>query len=282
MGTHQSPPFQRRMLGKKLRELREAAGLMAAEVARRTEISTGRLSRIENGEVAPDIPLAKFLLDLYVIPVNDWEPYLEQVRAARRAKGWWQAHGVVARGYIALETAASSQRTFQLAHVPGLLQTEGHMRALFGGDGIAKNSEQIERDVRVRLIRQKRLHSVDDRLHLAAIIDHTVLRRAVGSTAVMKAQLRHLIEMARLPTVSLRVVAPGAEPHVGMDGSFTVLSFEGTDEPDLAYVESLAGSFQIEKVEQVRACIVGFDRLCSVALDPVDSIALIERIEHEL
>ncbi|MBC6451498.1 helix-turn-helix transcriptional regulator [Actinokineospora xionganensis] len=85
------------MLGKKPRDLRGEAGFRALEVAERLEISTGRLSRIENAEVAADIPLAKYLLDLYGTPVNDWEPWLEETRAARKAKGWWQAYGVAAR-----------------------------------------------------------------------------------------------------------------------------------------------------------------------------------------
>lgn len=280
MGTHQSPPFQRRMLGKKLRELREEAGLKAAEVARRTEISTGRLSRIENGEVAPDIPLAKFLLDLYVIPVNDWEPYLDQVRAARQAKGWWQAYGVAARGYTALETAASSIRTFELAHMPGLLRTEAHTTA--GFRHLHTDLSFIKNQVRVRMIRQQRLHSADDRLEVAAIVDQTVLTRQVGTRQVMKEQLRHLIEVAKLPNVTLQVVPADRGTYVGMDGAFTLLSFPGPGEPDLAYVEHAAGAVQIEKADQVQACSLVFDRIRSDALDPADSAALIRRIEQNL
>ncbi|MBC6446770.1 helix-turn-helix domain-containing protein [Actinokineospora xionganensis] len=272
MGTHQSPPFQRRMLGKKLRELREGAGLKAAEVARRTEISTGRLSRIENGEVAPDIPLAKFLLDLYVIPVNDWEPYLEQVRAARRAKGWWQAYGVAARGFLALETAATTVRTFQLAYMPGLLQTEDHIRAVFQQLSGSRGRAWIDNQVRVRMIRQQRLHATDDQLVLATVIDHTVLRREVGSREVMQAQLHHLIEMAALPNVTLQVMPAEAGTHVGMDGAFTVLSFPGANEPDLAYIENVAGSFQIEKKSRsrpVQSVSVGFS--CRPSIQPIRS-----------
>lgn len=278
MGTHQSPPFQRRMLGKKLRELREEAGLKAAEVARRTEISTGRLSRIENGEVAPDIPLAKFLLDLYVIPVNDWEPYLDQVRSVRNVKGWWQAYGVAARGYTALETAATSLCTFEIAYMPGLLRTEAH--SLAGLRQHHTNEQIIENRLRVRAIRQERLHSADDRLEVACVIDESVLTRPIGTVRIVREQLLHLIEVAALPNVTLQVVPLGHGSYDGLDGAFTVLSFASA--PDVAYIENVAGGFQIDKEDQVRVCRVAFDRIQSVALDPDETVALIRRVARSL
>lgn len=278
VGTQQSPPFQRRMLGKKLRHLRGEAGFTASEVAKRLEISTGRLSRIENGEVAPDIPLAKYLLDLYGIPVNDWEPWLEEARAARKAKGWWQAYGVAARGYVALETAAISVTTFEIAHMPGLLQTEEYMRAFFR----LRHSDErnIKNQVHVRLIRQQRLHADEDRLELRCVIDEAVLHRQVGSSPIMKRQLGHIVDVAQAPNVTVQVVPRDARPYVGMDGAFTVLGFRR--EPDLAYVENVAGSFQVEKDDQVRACRLAFDEIRSVALDPAASATLIRSLEWRL
>jgi transcriptional regulator with XRE-family HTH domain len=266
------------MLGKKLRDLRDKAGFKATEVARRLEISTGRLSRIENGEVAPDMPLAKYLLDLYGIPVNDWEPWLEEVRAARKAKGWWQAYGVAARGYTALETAATSVRTFEIAHMPGLLQTEAYTQAFFRHR--YSDKQFIENQVRVRMIRQQRLHAADDGLELGCVIDESVLTRQVGSSAIMKGQLSQMIAVAALPNVTVQVVPRDLSPYIGMDGAFTVLSFSG--QPDLAYIENVAGSFQVEKNEQVQACRLAFDEIRSVALDPAASAALIRRMERSL
>ncbi len=266
------------MLGKKLRDLRGEAGFKASEVAKRLEISTGRLSRIENGEVAPDIPLAKYLLDLYGIPVNDWEPWLEEIRAARKTKGWWQAYGVSSRGYVVLETAATRIRTFEITHVPGLLQTAEYVRTV--SRYYSSDPRTIENWVKVRMIRQERLRAGDDQLDLACVVDEGVIRRMVGSPELMREQLNRMVEVSALPNVNLQVVPADCGFHVGMEGAFTVLKFDRA--PDLAYVENVAGAFRIEKEDQVRPCNLAFDRIRSVALDPVASVELIRRVERDL
>jgi transcriptional regulator with XRE-family HTH domain len=266
------------MLGKKLRELRDRAGLTATETAGRAEISTGRLSRIENGEVAPDIPLAKYLLDLYLIPVNEWEPYLEQVRAARKGKGWWQAYGIVPQGYTAHETAACSQRTFELVYIPGLLQTEAYARAGFSRHAPANDKDWVENKVRVRMIRQRRLTSVDDRIDVAAVIDHAALVRPVGAPEIMHEQLRHLIQVAAAPNVSLRIVPADRVHYLGMDGAFTILSFPGVENADLAFIHNVAGPVRLDKPAQVRACALAFEQVSEAALQQAESITYLEKL----
>lgn len=279
VGTQQSPPFQRRILGKKLRELRAKAGLKAAETAQQLEISTGRLSRIENGEVAPDIPLAKYLLDLYGIPVNDWEPWLEQVRSARKTKGWWQAYsGPSPRGYAGLETAATAIRTYEITHVPGLLQTEAYARTLFRA--FSADQRIIENRVTVRMIRQKRLYVKDDQLDLTCVIDEGVLTRPVGSPAVMKEQLDHLVLVSGLPNVILQVVPQGRGFYSGMEGAFTLLSFES--EPDLVYIENVLGGSMHEKESELRSANLAFARIHAAALAPEASAEFIRQVARRL
>jgi hypothetical protein len=111
------------------------------------------------------------------------------------------------------------------------------------------------------------------------IIDESALRREVGGPDVMRTQLRHLIEMADLPSVSLQVLP--LKMHSALDGGFTLLSFHDRDEPDLLYVEYATGSLHIEEEGEVRACRLKFDRLGVEALSPDDSIALIKRISQE-
>lgn len=62
------------------------------------------------------------------------------------------------------------------------------MRALFRSSWRCPTEAEIDRDVQVRLFRQRRL-THDPALTLFAIIDESALRRAVGGTDVMRAQL---------------------------------------------------------------------------------------------
>ncbi|GAB3486927.1 helix-turn-helix domain-containing protein [Amycolatopsis cihanbeyliensis] len=277
MSAQESPPFRRRYLGRLLRELREDVRMSTGEVCGRLEISAPRLSRIENGRTAPDIVIVKAMLDLYGLPVNDWEPYEQLAREARK-KAWWQEFGVEARGYVALEAAAARLHHFELGNIPGLLQTEAHARTLFGKLSKRRSKHWVEDQTAVRLIRQQRLRSEENPLELVAIVDETVLWRPVGGREVHRAQLWHLLEVAELPTVTLQVLPLSASPHVGMDGSFHVLSFAEKDEPDLAWVDHVFGSLQIEKKTEVRACKLAFEALRTEALTPADSVALIREV----
>ncbi|WP_116043048.1 helix-turn-helix domain-containing protein [Amycolatopsis palatopharyngis] len=277
MSAQESPTFRRRYLGRLLRGLRDEARMSTDEVCRRLEFSPARLSRIENGRTATDVLVVKAMLDLYGLPVNDWAPYEQLAREAKK-KGWWQEFGVEARGYVSLEAAASTLCHYELGDIPGLLQTEAHARTLFEKLSKRRGKHWIDDQIAVRLIRQQRLRSDIDPLEFAAIMDETVLWRPVGGPEVQREQMRHLLELAELPTVTLQVLPLSASPHVGLDGSFHVLGFAEKDEPDLAYVEHVFGSLQIEKEAEVRACKLAFERLRTEALTPDGSAELVRDV----
>jgi hypothetical protein len=90
------------------------------------------------------------------------------------------------------------------------------------------------------------------------------------------------VAAAALDTVTLQVLPTGVGAHPGIDGAFTVLSFEGLGEPDIAYVEHPMGSVHIEKEEHVARARLVFDHLRSVALSPAESVALIERVAAQM
>ncbi|WP_116046109.1 helix-turn-helix domain-containing protein [Amycolatopsis palatopharyngis] len=281
MSEQQSPPFRRRRLGRTLRDLRESARMSPAEVCARLEFSPARLSRMENGQTAPDIVIVKSLLDEYGIPVNDWEPYLELAREAKQ-KGWWQAHGLPAMGYVALEAAANSVWDFALAYVPGLLQSRGYVEAVLRASTLRRTEQQVQDQIAVRMRRQHRLLSEDGGLELIAVVDEGVLHRTVGGLEVMRDQLRHITNLAATPTVTVHVVPSTVGVHVGMEGAFTVLAFPEADDPDIAYLEHVTGALQLEKKDEVRACRLTFELLRNQALDPTDSIGLIKRLAQEM
>ena len=270
----------RRRLSRELKELREQAGFTLETAAERLETSISRLSRIETAMQAPDVQWVKAMLDLYEHSQR-WDELLALARLARQP-GWWRAYGLRDRGYIPLEAAAAMVREFSLTTVPGLLQTAGYAAAVLASRAVPRSDADRQREVDIRLRRQRRLYAEDDPLHLEVVIDEAVLRRPIGGIEVLRDQLDHLLIATELDTVTLQILPVEVGGHPGLDGTFVVLSFPEPDEPDLVYVEHPGGSTHIENPEQLTRCRLAFDQLQSAALSPADSVKLLERLVNQL
>lgn len=272
--------LRQRQLGRRLRRLREEAGLTLEDVAPKLDWSTSKLGRIETARQGVDVHGVRSMLDLYDVGGDQWTEIIELVRASRQ-KAWWHAYAIRDQGYLGLEADASVVYDYQLAFVPGLLQTANYMRALFRTSRRRPTDAEIDRDVEVRLFRQRRL-TEEPALELVAIVDESALRRPVGGTDVMRDQLRNLVTQAALPAVCFQVLPVSLGVHAGMDGSFTVLSFDDGDEPAVAYLEHTANALHLEKDAEVNACKLVFDQLRSEALSPHDSAHLVARLADEM
>jgi len=271
--SHKKPPFRRRRLGKRLRALRESAGLNMDEAAAKLDKSRTSLVRIESGEYRADVHLIRSMMDVY----DRWEEGL--LDAAREAlkPGWYNAFGLKDMGYVDVETEASRVCEFACQNLPGLLQTEPYIRALIEGSG-RRRPRKLENEVSVRLIRQKRLTDEEHPLELVAIVDEAALHREIVEPEVMRAQLRHLVDMAALPTVTLQVLPFAVGAHSSLESAFIVLDFPDPDEQALLYQAYVTGALHIEDDEEVREAKLVFDLLRSEALSPADSVALIEHL----
>lgn len=253
--------------------MREKSGMTLEAAARMLDKTRSSLGRIETGQTKADVHLIRSMMDLY----DHYDPDLVDLAREAAKPGWWRKYNIDDRGFLSMETEAATELEFSIMHVPGLLQTEDYMRAIFAA-GLAPSRGD---EVAARLHRQLRLTDQGFPLELAAIIDEAVLRKEVGGREVMLGQLAHLVESAELPTVTLQVLRNSDGAHVGMDGAFVVLGFPHEDELDMLFVSYIAGSLHLEKPEDVAVARLAFDRLRSEALSPADSIAFIERVRDE-
>jgi transcriptional regulator with XRE-family HTH domain len=276
--THAKPPFRRRRLGRRLRDLRESAGLTLDNAAPLLDISRSALHRLECGGTRADVHVVRSMMDLY----DRYEPeLLDAVRAAAKPS-WFTNYGVQDMGYTDAETEAGRVHTYAGMQLPGLLHTERYIRAQFDQAHRRRSTKELDNDLAVRRIRQQRLVSDDDPLELVAVIDGAALQREIGGPAVLRDQLDHLIMMAELPSVTLHVLPLRTSPVNALDGGFTLLGFPEPGEPDLLYHEYVTGALHIEDEEEVRVAKLVFDSLRGEALNPADSVALIEQHATEL
>lgn len=270
-----SPTFRRRKLARRLRQMREKAGLTLETAASRLDKTRSALGRVETGQSRADVHLVRSMMDLY----DQYDPELVDLARDAKRPGWWTKYNIEDRGYIGMETEASQVREVTLVNIPGLLQTEAYMRASFAAEALSP--AQLANEVRARLYRQQRIADEEFPLELTAIIDEAALRKKFGKVEAMRAQLRHLVKQAELPTVSIQVLPDDAGLNTSRDGAYTILDFPEGD-PSLLYVAYVTGALHIEKPEEVAQATIWFDQLRSEALSPRESVALMERLATEL
>jgi hypothetical protein len=87
----------------------------------------------------------------------------------------------------------------------------------------------------------------------------------------MRAQLRHLAEIASLPHVTIQVMPFAGGGHAAAGGSFTVLRFGEPDLPDVVYIEQLTSALYLDRRADVDHYLAVADRLGAEALPPAAS-----------
>jgi transcriptional regulator with XRE-family HTH domain len=270
-GWTSGPTALRMLLGAHLRRLREAQGVSREDAGWEIRASESKISRLELGRVSFKERDIADLLTLY--GVDDEKEKERLLTLARRANtpGWWHRYGDILpswfQSYLGLEASAALIRTYEIQFVPGLLQTEDYARAVVRlGHGRASDDE-IDRRVALRMRRQEILQRPDP-VQLWAVLDEAVLRRPIGSTAIMRSQLELLLEATSRPNVRLQVVPFRAGGHSAAGGAFSILRFPDQELPDIVYVEQLTSALYLDKREDVEHYLAAIERLCVEADQP--------------
>jgi P2-related tail formation protein len=146
-----------------------------------------KVYRIEGDKVRILVRDVQRLLKLYKISGAPADAVLELARQARIKDWWHQYSGAIPEWfqfYVGLEAATSAMHGYDSELVPGLLQTEQYIRAIMSTAPARDDNDETERQITVRMERQKRLTAVDAPI-LWAVLNEGVIRRAVGGAQVM-------------------------------------------------------------------------------------------------
>ncbi|MCQ8188501.1 helix-turn-helix domain-containing protein [Streptomyces rugosispiralis] len=264
MGEARSAPTVGQMvLGMRLRDLREKAGVSYDVAARALHVNQTTVRRMEKAEVGLKLPYVEKLLQTYGADQQEIDSFLALAEEANRP-GWWHRFRDVLPDwfslYVSLEGAASRIRAYEPHFIPGLLQTEDYARALLSIGFPHGSDRELERRVALRMERQELL-SRPDGPHLWVVMDETVLRLSIGGPPVMRAQIDHLIEAVQRPNITLQVVPFSAGPHPGMGGPFQLFRFQIPELPDIVYAEGLTGAGYLDQRSDVVAYLEALDRM---------------------
>ena len=283
MGAHMRTVGSRRLVIE-LKRFREAAGLTGEQVAEQMGWSAAKVYRIEGDRVRVLARDVQRLLKLYGIAGEQRDAVMELARLAR-VKDWWQQYsGAIPEWfqfYVGLEAAASAMQEYNAELVTGLLQTEPYIRAVMAAAMRADtNGDDMERQVKVRMERQKRLTAADAP-RLWVVLNEAGLHRQVGGPAIMRDQLARIADVAGLGNVTVQVLPYTAGAHPAMLGSFTLMQFPDPADRDVVYLEAETGALYLEKHEDVRRYSLILDYLRAQALGPAESRALIAQLAKE-
>ncbi|MER6623508.1 helix-turn-helix transcriptional regulator [Streptomyces sp. NPDC000931] len=282
-----APSVLRMILGRQLEELRGRAGLTYEEAGTAIGVSHSTIRRMEAAKVARlRLADAEKLLRVYgVTDQQEIDTFLKSAREANK-RGWWHTYRDVMpdwfAAYLSLEQAALQIRAYESQFVHGLLQTEAYARALLNAGNPHAPAEATERRIALRMRRQELL-SRGTPPRVWVVMDETVLRWPVGGPEVMRAQIGHLIELHRLPQVTLQVMPFAGGPHPAMRaGPFQLFRFRARELPDVVCLNGLVGAVYLDKGEDVVVYREALDRTGAQATPTTGTEAVLDRIRKDL
>ncbi|RFS84892.1 XRE family transcriptional regulator [Actinomadura spongiicola] len=278
MAARRSPTVRKRRLAAELRRLRKECGLTREQVAERIGCAPVTITRIETGQSGARVGEVSLMLEVYGV-TGDARDALLQVAKDARKRGWWHTYSGTMPGwfqvYVGLEDEAASIQDYQPEVVPGILQIEAYARATYLAEAMVPSEEEINRQITLRLERQRRLLEAKDAPEMWFVCNEAMIRRQVGGRATMQDQLKRLVELSHRPNITLQVLPFTAGAHPGMQGGFRILGFPEPADPAVVYVEYQQGSLYLEKADDINSYTTMFNHLRAQALSREESCNLI-------
>lgn len=277
-----APTVLRMILGRRLQDMRLAAGASLEDAAKALRVTPLTIRRLEKAEVALKPLYVEKLLETFGADRQEIDEFVDLAEQANEP-GWWYSYRDAVpswfTAYVSLETGAQTLRTYEPQYVTGLLQTHDYARAVLRGGLPNGSDEELTRRVELRLRRQGLLER-EDAPTLWVVMEEAVLHRTVGSADVMREQIERLLDVSELPHVSLDVVSFDAGAHSGACSPFTYFRFAEPELPDIVYSEILSASVYLDQRADVVAHLEAHTRM-ALLTSSEDSRALLNRMRKE-
>jgi predicted XRE-type DNA-binding protein len=268
------------MLGREIAHMMNAAGVSQAQVATMLETSQSRIAVLLNGggSIAPG--------DLMVLASRlgfrdmGYLEALSELRRDNHKRGFWstgynRAYAEDMRLLIDLERHVDQIRASWTEVVPGLLQCEAYVRAMYDEPSYVPEGLTQEETVQARLARQEILTKRQPPL-VHHVMSESCLRRRWAPAAVMCEQIEHLITLSQLPNMMIQLMPfdmpPGRRSPIGTRFTFLRAPSPGVAGPiELAYHDEEGEIRYLDDKKTLVAYDAAWTRLTTAALSFADS-----------
>jgi transcriptional regulator with XRE-family HTH domain len=257
-------------VGKLLKVCREAAGLRVTELGDMLGYGEDMIRKMERGA---RIPRPEYLdrADRVLNAQGHLRAFTKDMEQARYPKK--------VRELAELEGRAVEMLLYSNHNIHGLLQTPEYARALFEMRQPALSADVIERESAARMAR-KSVFERDPVPDLSFVQEQVTLERPLGGKMVLRRQLEHLLEMAKLRNVSLQVMPTDREEHAGTQGLIEVLKF--ADGTAIGRSEGAFNGRPVSSPRDLRVLELRYGMIRAQALTPRESQTFIEQVLERL
>jgi hypothetical protein len=246
-------------------------------VAKLVGITKPKLGQMETGRQFQSQADIALLLNAYGVERETIDSLVALTdRAEEAAWATGSAHAVPDwfRIYLGLERIASHVFTFDPLLIPGLLQEAGYARTVTSASLFVRTTD-VEKIVSLRMARSERLGATDKTLELHAVTTEAALRLRMADPRIHRAQLEHLKALSQRPNVTIQILPPEAGYHDAHRGQFSLLDFD--EVRSLAYSETIDSARYVQDPDQVSHYSLVAKQLKEQALDPDQTVELIEK-----
>lgn len=258
------------------------------EFAKVLGMSHATVSKWENARTVPDVEQVVAYLQAAGVTGEARERVLQLVRGSDDPS--WLASGLAGAsqglaGVLECERTATEIVQWAPLLVPGTCQTRDTAYSILRHDE-ALSPKELDALVDVRVGRRKILTDVRDEeaglgpVDYTALISENALYEKPGGNEVAADQLRHLLELAELATVTIQVVPARGEWHPGLSGPFILYNFTGAD--PIVHLEHHKSSAFLYERSDITAYKVATTVIRRRAMSPEDSTGLIADVLNEL
>jgi transcriptional regulator with XRE-family HTH domain len=284
-----TPTTRKKQLGYALRYLRDKAGLGQEEAGRHIGKRANRVAEFESGQRIISDEDLRVLLTVYGVKDRKRIANLIELRRNNTDRGRWSGHRAAYpekfRMFVDLEEDADLIRTVGAEVVPGIIQCEPYVRALYSERSMFENSLSAEDLIKSRLARQEIFDRLDSP-QLLVVMSESSLRRMQGDAGVMRAQIDYLIKVSRRPNIQLQVLPFKTHTYHGASVSyrFTILRVPspGVAGPlEVVYIDQLVDDRYLEDKPDIVEHDRLWHRLSAAALSPEDTRAFLRDVARD-
>lgn len=261
-----------REFGNGLRAAITQSGMSPREIAAELGCHESKISNLVNGKGGADQTELALLLGLCRPDVSERQ-HLQSLFAGADRNGWWQQHGkcspISNRTFSENIVAAKTLVSWHTHMIPDGLQTASYARAVLRASPTVP-PEELEARLQAHMKKQNQLLH-HRRLSCTFYLPEVALRRRLDDTEMHIEQVRHVLQLATRPRITVRLVPETRGAHAGLRGPFMYLDFDKYE--PLVWLENENSSLILENADAVAGYETIIKSLNAASLDETESTA---------